>query len=332
MAAPWVLIDVGRRIFPRRSLIIAAPCPRHESRREQRPCLKIPSFFFSNFVHRCRIGPWPPVSFKNLGRRTSRANFRLRLDLRDLAGVSWRSRLRQRPFSIAAGGRSSASCRAFSTIARRIAAFVSHTISNRSLAILPEIVPSPIRSTIEASWLGGDGRSGNVLRFPCSEAARKTRLMDEIRPAALASRALGGRPRRSRRSRASSRSGTPGIVGARARNFSQKARLLLVRQFRQARFELGDEGRVEFERQQIGIGGSSGSRAPLPCCASSASRPCSNRTAAFPGRSCRRPSMISIWRARFRTRSPGRRSGSNSRSLISQRVPSAAPGLFAPTR
>ena len=79
-----------------------------------------------------------------------------------------------------------------------------------------------------------------------------------------------------------------GIVGRQAEAFDE-ARLLLVRQFRQLRPELIDIALRELERQQVRDPGNSDSRALLPWSASSASRPCRGRTAAFPGRSRRHP-------------------------------------------
>ena len=63
--------------------------------------------------------------------------------------------------------RSPASCRALSTIARGSPPSLQ-TISNRSLAILPEIVPSPMRSMMAPSCSAETGRVGDRLCLPCS--------------------------------------------------------------------------------------------------------------------------------------------------------------------
>ena len=127
------------------------------------------------------------------------------------------------------------------------------TISNRSLAILPEMVPSPIRSMIAASWDAdtGDAAMSQALfveaseqfvdhpvggNFPIASRGRKTGQNRLVEVGALMLVDKHGC-----------------VIRCQA-EIRDEPCLLLVRQFRQIGLQRIDEGLRKLQRQQVGVG------------------------------------------------------------------------------
>ena len=157
------------------------------------------------------------------------------------------------------------------------------TISNRSLAILPEIDALADQVEDRAELRGGDRRVRNLLAFLVQPAGQ---LVDHPVGRSLGVAPLGDRLEEVR-GRALGHQHA-GVIGREPVSLHEP-RLLLVRQLRQLRLQRIDLGLRQLERQAGPDRGNSDSRAPPPWSASSASRACPDRRAASPGRSCRPP-------------------------------------------
>src|SRR5262249_9070334 len=133
-------------------------------------------------------------------------------------------------------------------------------ISNKSLAILPEIVPAEIRSRIAPSCHAATGEAAmslpSLLSLPASSLMTQLAATLASRPFATPSKNAAGAALRTRLEDVGRlRLGTQNagvIAGAPA--VARKRRLPRGRRFRKMRLEPLDGSRRELERQKIGIG------------------------------------------------------------------------------
>ncbi len=198
---------------------------------------------------RSRPADWPCRRMTSSpGRRTSRSSAGLAFACATLSGLA--AMMSSTTFSIAPRSVTCFMPRA-STSARGSPPSCQ-TISNRSFAILPEMVPSPIRSTMAAELSGRHRRARNI---PALLVEPPEQFVDHPVGGELAVAGLVGKSGqhgfKEVRALAFGHQHA-GVVGRQA-EVGDEARLLLVRQFRQIGLEIGDIGFAELQRQQVGI-------------------------------------------------------------------------------